>query len=88
MADLIPMKNSFSKKDIGAAVVFAGFDGGSYSATVTDVTADTVRVQYFPIAPLNGAAPRPVYSTVVRADWKRLTRFGAASFLAVEAPTH
>jgi len=82
MADLIPMKNSFSKKDIGAAVVFAGFDGGSYSATITDVTPEYVRVQYFPVG------MQPVYVMVVRADWKRLTRFGTALFLATEAPTH
>lgn len=69
----------FTTKDIGASVVFAGFDGGSYSATVVGVTRDFVRVQYFPFAPLNGHAPTPVYATVMRADWKRLTPFAPGS---------
>jgi len=77
-------KHQFTKKDIGASVVFAGFDGGSYSATVTEVTSESVRVQYFPYTPINGFVPKPVYATVSRAEWARLTLFPADSkFLAI-----
>jgi hypothetical protein len=76
----------FSKKDIGAAVVFAGFDGGSYSATIVDVRDTgiplrdyTVRISYFP------AGKTPVYATLSRADWGRLTLFPEGSnFLVLE----
>jgi len=76
------MKNSFSKKDIGAAVVFAGFDGGSYSATIVNAEPQYVTIKYFPVS------SQPVFTMVVRADWHRLTRFGNSLFLEVEAPTH
>jgi len=75
-------KHQFTKKDIGAAVVFAGFDGGSYSATIVNAAPQYVTVRYFPIN------SQPVFTMVVRADWRRLTRFGNSLFMAVEAPTH
>lgn len=78
------MKNSFSKKDIGAAVVFAGFDGGSYSATIKDVTAELVCVEYFPLPSLlPGVLPQPVSAFVKRQDWRRLTRFGTEKFMVL-----
>jgi hypothetical protein len=73
--------NSFTLADIGKHVVFAGFDGGSYSATIVDVRRDrpeSVRIAYFP------SGPEPVFATVLRLDWGRLTRFGNEKFLALE----
>ena len=76
----------FTQADVGASVIFAGFDGGSYSATVIEVhTAgiplrdQTVRVRYFP------AGKTPVFATLTREDWGRLTRFGNSMFLALPA---
>lgn len=77
-------QNNFTKSDIGASVVFAGFDGGSYSATIVDVRAAgiaqdrTIRIAYWP------TGPEAVYVTLVVADWHRLTRFGTSNFLALE----
>jgi len=75
---------TFTPEDLGTAVVFAGFDGGSYSATVVDVRVSriplrdqTVRIAYWP------SGPEAVYATLARADWHRLTKFGAAKFLAL-----
>ena len=76
----------FTKKDIGAAVVFAGFDGGSYSATIVDVCPAGVpfcdrwvRVGYFP------AGSTPVYVALRSVDWHRLTLFPKNSnFLVLE----
>jgi len=76
----------FSKKDIGAVVVFAGFDGGSYSARIVEARItniplrdQTVKVEYFP------AGKVPVYATLDRADWGRLTLFPKDSnFLVLE----
>ena len=72
------MKNTFSKSDIGASVVFAGFDGGSYSATIKAVAKGVVVIHYFPqYAQCHDAWVR-------RKDWARLTRFPVGcSFLAV-----
>lgn len=75
------MKNNFTVSDIGAHVVFAGFDGGSYSATIVDVRLQkpaSVRIAYHP------TGPAPVFATLVQTDWHRLTRFGAAKFMAIE----
>ena len=77
------MKNSQFK--IGQSVVFAGFDGGSYSATVTDVRVAgsvgnrtrAVVVQYFP------SGMRPVHALLEEKDWGRLTPFGNSMFLAL-----
>lgn len=70
--------HQFTKADIGASVVFAGFDGGSYSGSVVNVTAQYVTVRYFP------AGSNPVFAMVVRADWHRLTLFPRDSkFLAL-----
>lgn len=82
-------KHQFTKSDIDAAVVFAGFDGGSYSATVVEVTRDIVRIKYFPHAPLRNRAGgfvlRPVYAVLQRADWGRLTLFPKDSkFITLE----
>lgn len=68
---------------VGAHVVFAGFDGGSYSATITEgrlvgpPNDQWVRVRYFP------AGPEPVHALVKRTDWARLTLFGNEKFLAI-----
>jgi len=71
-------QHRFTSRDLGISVVFAGFDGGSYSAQVVDVTPDYVRVRYIP------TVQGPVTTMVVRADWHRLTRFPAGSkFLAI-----
>lgn len=76
------MKNQPTFK-IGDAVVFAGFDGGSYSATITDARTvgprkdQWVRLTYFP------AGPTPVRTMLVPEDWHRLTLFGDAKFLAI-----
>jgi hypothetical protein len=91
MGDLPSMINktksaTFTRADIGTHVVFAGFDGGSYSATIVEVHSvgyplddQTVRVAYRP------AGPEFVYATVKRADWFRLTRFAPTSkFMALE----
>jgi hypothetical protein len=75
-------KNSFTKSDLWASVVFAGFDGGSYSAIIVEVNLQnppSVRVVYFPTGP-----QQPVFATLIKADWARLTRFGADKFLAPE----
>lgn len=70
--------HQFTKKDIGTAVVFAGFDGGSYSGTVVSVTSQCVTVRYFPIN------ENPVFAMVVRHDWSRLTLFSVGSnFLTI-----
>jgi len=85
MRDFITMKNktipqTFTHADIGAPVVFAGFDGGSYSATIVEVNTmniamrdQTVRVGYFP------SGKTPVFATLARADWHRLTMFPQGS---------
>lgn len=70
--------HQFTKADVNAAVVFAGFDGGSYSATIVNVTSQYVTVRYFPIN------ANPVFAMVVRHDWGRLTLFPKDSnFLAL-----
>jgi hypothetical protein len=73
-------KNSFTRKDIGAVVVFAAFDGGSYSATIKDVTAKGILLRYFM------GSPAPIYKCLPHADSNRLTRFGSSSFLVIEEP--
>lgn len=71
--------NQFTLADIGASVVFAGFDGGSFSAKIVDVRRNEfVKIGYFP------TDHTPVYTTLVKADWHRLTRFGKSNFLAIE----
>lgn len=76
-------KYKFTKKDVGAAVVFAGFDGGRYSATVIEVSRGVVRIKYFPHPPLRNRAGgqvfTPAYATLVREEWKRLTLFAPGS---------
>lgn len=77
---------TFTRADVGASVVFAGFDGGSYSAKVVEVYStgypladQAVRVAYFPVG------PEPVFATVKRIDWHRLTRFAPnANFMTLE----
>lgn len=76
MADIEDM-NKFTKKDIGVSVVFAGFDGGSYSATISGVFGNVVNVDYFPVYAQKHTAH------LERKDWSRLTRFGTALFLTV-----
>lgn len=76
-------KHQFTKRDRDSAVVFSGFDGRSYSATVVEVTPDTVRIRYFPDAPIprygGGWYVRPAYAVIPRAEWHRLTRFPTSS---------
>jgi hypothetical protein len=77
--------NSFTQKDVGASVVFVGFDDGSYSATITRVSNDAsgcryVIVRYFPAGPKT-----PAFSTLVEKYWNRLTRFPANSSFFVTA---
>jgi|KBSSwiStaDraftv2_1062776.scaffolds.fasta_scaffold140128_2 hypothetical protein len=84
------MKNSFSQKDIGAAVIYRRFcDGATFSATITEVTPDKVKLQYFPLPPLNRngqTIPLPVITTVMRADWgSHLTRMVSGSSFFVPA---
>jgi hypothetical protein len=65
-------RNRFTQADVGISVVFAGFDGGSYSAKVVEVRRDkpnSVRIAYFPVD------ARPVFATIVEPDFHRLTRF-------------
>ena len=77
---------TFTRADNGSHVVFAGFDGGSYSATIVEVHSigyplsdQTVRIMYHPVG------PEPVFATVKRVDWHRLTRFAPGSkFMTVE----
>lgn len=80
MADLTTMKNKFTKADIGASVVFAGFDGGSYSAKIVVIRerAGLLGIRY--LVPERGEA---CYAWLDRADWGRLTRFGNAKFLVL-----
>jgi hypothetical protein len=80
------MKNNFTKADVGASVVFAGFDGGSYSATIVNVTNyrgpgnASVQIKYHPVD------ARPFYAVVNEANFSRLTRFPVGcNFLAVES---
>lgn len=71
-----------SKKqfEVGAAVVFAEFDGGSASATVVESHPDYVT--------LRTVVPRPNGSNLVllpRAEFKRITLFPPKSkFLTLE----
>ncbi len=73
-------KNYFTRKDIGSAVVYAGFDGGSYSATIKDVTAKGILLQYF------SGSPAPIFKCLPHADDNRLTRFGNSQFMVIEEP--
>jgi len=79
--------HQFTKRDVGASVVFKNFNGDSHSATVVEVTRESVRVQYFN-APLRNRAGsltyQPVFSVLPRAEWGRLTLFPAGSkFLVI-----
>lgn len=75
-------KHQFTKKDIGASVVFKDLNGDSYSATVVEVASDFLRVRYLSLAPIGCFKPVcPVRHAVVpRAEWaSRLTLFPADS---------
>jgi hypothetical protein len=79
------MKNTFSKSDIGASVVFAGFDGGSYSAKIVEFGGIGHPHQHRHVVIEYLAAPdRSIRAVVYRCSWNRLTRFPVGcSFLAV-----
>jgi len=75
-------KHQFTKKDIGAAVVFKALNGDSYSATVVQVFFEYVRVRYTDASPIGSFLPdSPVRHAIVpRAEWaSRLTLFPADS---------
>jgi hypothetical protein len=71
-------KNTFTKKDIGTCVVFADFDGVTYSAKITDVAPRRcVTVRYF------AGSPVPRVTVVAIENWSRLTRFAPNSLFMV-----